>query len=312
MKNISFLILILIAISCTSQNTIKDISNIAKDIDTLEISKFNNAIESFYGKDYGDSINDYYSIEKNGYIIKLKTIGIYNKKWSENTKYTLTISKQNNVCFKKVINNLEQVTLTPDSRNCEVEIYNEIAYILILNGNFDKNIKQNMFLISVDLNSGKILNRKLIQKQKYGISNLRISLNAANDKLLIAYTDISKPNAENLIYAVYDINKFEFSDKPESIFLFDMWEKTQPNFTKSGNEIYLFNKTGEEYSAFGVTGLPAIAFSRINHENRPEKYISFKDNGEIFYPYIFKDYFYYKLKTNTGKIELKKVEIKKL
>lgn len=312
MKTISFITLIFISINCTSQNTVKNISNIAKNIDTTEVRAFESAIERVYGKDYGDSINDYYSIEKNGYLITQKTIGIYNEKWSENTKYTLTISKYDTIYFEKVINNLEPVTLTPDSRNIEVEIYNDIAYILYINGNGEKNIKQRMYLSVVNLKSGKTIKNKLLYEQQYGISNLRISLNSTFEKLLIAYTDISKPNSENLIYSVYDLRKFEFSIKPESIVLFDKWEKVNPTFVKCNSEIYLFNETGKEYGAFGVTGEPAMAFSIINKENRPENYKVIKENGQIFYQYIYDNYLYYKLQVKSDKIELKKIELKKL
>lgn len=314
MKTIIYTIFLIFIFSCNSNNyKVTDVSTSQIILNNTEIEEYKKNYDNQNGKYYSDSLNQYFLLESKGFKAELKAVNIYDEKWFTETRYCLKIYNESEIYFEKEIENYEPVSLTKETKNCEVVMNKNFAYILYVNGNGEKDIKQNLNLIVIDLKKKQTIYEKSIIQQDYGISNLTASLDLECENLLIAYSDISKQNSKGLTYAVFNLKNLTFSKKPKSIFQFDKWEKRNPVFISYNNQTYLFNTTGDEYGFFSYKGKSGMAISTISDNHEPENYVSFFDNGQIFNMIIMNGYFYYKLAVENQRNEIiKKLKLTEL
>ena len=314
MKNlVNICLLIWSFSSCSSQETeIKDISMISSIVtDSLEINNYEKLYKSHYGNNYRDSIYQYYQIKNNDAEIILKTVNIYNSDWATNTEYEVIISNKNNIVYNLKLNNYERVMLSNATINFDFVKSNEKLYIIYTNENNEYNIGQSLNLIVFDLLTKTILSQKTIFQQKYGITNLAITLSHNNKHILISYNDISRPNHLSLIYSVFDIDKMNLTINPKSVFENDEWEKREPEFFENNGKIYLLNTTGDDFGFFAYSGKKGIKISEISNENIINEKFNFID-VEGMNRILLKDNFLYYKTDNNSDFTIKKININSL
>lgn len=294
-----FLIILLVSFwSCDSANKTFDISKISHRIENNgnEAKKYNESVENLYGVTKSDNTYQIYTKKADDFIVEFRAPDINDKNWFNGKSITIKISKHNNLLFEKEITCYEAIGFSNETKQSQVNIQNNRAYISYIGGKQDEeNSSQSINLIIVDLSTKSIIFNKPILNQSYGITNITSILNINKDKLLIAYNDISKPNNKSLYYSVFNLSTLNFDKKPEPAFIFDKWEKTEPTFIKDNETIYFCNTTGGEYGLLAHNGKPEFAISKINEENELVNYTVITDSGRIYNENIINGILFYRL-----------------
>ena len=207
-----------------------------------------------------------------------------------------------------------------------IDIYQGTAYIAwISEPNYDaqgKNLNHSyeLYLKSIDLNTGKEYFNNKIFSTKCCIERLSMRYNPFTTSVLFSYNDFSRADSK---YLMYDEIKLENNRpikneiSPGEIISQDQSEKRFPNFLIDQHKVYLYHSSGDTWGFFAHTGKQQIGISEIDNNNLPVNYKIISDSCAISDRIcLFDDTIYFQVrvthKNKSDEMQIKKVALKDL
>lgn len=224
----------------------------------------------------------------------------------------LTIENAN----KKFTDTLDfKASVFVTSLNADIDIFNDTAFICWVSGNPVKQIPSTIWLKIINLRNNKVEYFNKIHMQEWGVERISLIYNPFKQVIHFAYNDFSQPNSTNLYLSslnAFTINSSGTQLYTQSILNQDKTEKRYPRFIRSGNSIFLYHTSGDNWGFFAHTGIQGIGISRIDKYNNPAEYKILADsntineeillhNDTIFYQHV--------IGKNNGDYEIKRIKI---